>query len=96
MPGKSAIDHLFRIRQLVEKYGEKNKMLCMVFINLKKTYNIVPREVFKWASNRKEVLKIYINLIYSRYNGSSTIVYLYLFVFISILCLYEKTEHFNV
>jgi len=35
----------------------------MVFIDLKKAYGRVPKEVLKWASMKKEVPKMYINLI---------------------------------
>ena len=74
MPGKSTMEPLFCVRQLVEKYREKKKKLCMVFIDLEKAYDRVPREVLKWALMRKEVPKAYINLIQDMYDSSSTSV----------------------
>ena len=68
------MEPLFCVRQLVEKYREKKKKLCMVFIDLEKAYDRVPREVLKWALMRKEVPKKYINLIQDMYDSSSTSV----------------------
>jgi hypothetical protein len=42
----------------------------MVLMDLKKAYNIVLREVLKWALMRKVVPKIYINLNQDMYEGS--------------------------
>jgi len=41
MPGKSMMEPLFCVRQLVENYREKKKKLCMVFIDLEKAYDKV-------------------------------------------------------
>jgi len=49
MSGKSTMDPLFCVKQLVKKYKEKNKKLCMVFTDLEKEHDRVPREVIKWA-----------------------------------------------
>jgi hypothetical protein len=57
------MEPLFCIRQLVEKYREKNKKLCMVYIDLEKVYDRVARKALKWTLMRKEIPKIYINLI---------------------------------
>lgn len=38
MPGKSTIETLFCVRQLVEKYWEKKKKFFMIFIELEKAY----------------------------------------------------------
>ena len=39
MPGKSTIDGIFAVRQWIEKYREKGKNLCMVFLDLEKAYD---------------------------------------------------------
>jgi len=67
MPGKSMIEPLFCVRQLVEKYREKKQNLYMVVIDLKKVYDRVPREVLKWALMRKEVPKTYIKVVVDMY-----------------------------
>lgn len=45
MPERSTIEAIFLLRQLMEKYREKNKDLHMVFIDLKKAYDRVLREI---------------------------------------------------
>jgi len=47
MPGKSTMEPLFCVRQLVENYREKKKMFFMVLIELEKAYDRVPRKVLK-------------------------------------------------
>jgi hypothetical protein len=49
MQGKSTMKPLFCVRQLVKKFREKKKKLCMVFIDLKKVYDRVSRKVLKLA-----------------------------------------------
>ena len=43
MPGKSAADTIFALRQLIERYQGQVPLHC-VFIDLEKVYDQVPRE----------------------------------------------------
>ena len=72
MPGRSTMEPIFCVRQIVEKYREIKKKLCMVFIDLEKAYDRVPREILKWALMKKGLPKVYVNIIEDMYEGAST------------------------
>jgi hypothetical protein len=44
MPGRRTIDAMFAVRQLMVRYGEKQKTLHIIFIDLVKACDRVPRE----------------------------------------------------
>jgi hypothetical protein len=74
MPGRSIVETIFLIRQLMEKYREKKKDLHMVFIDLEKAYNKVPRNVMWWALQKHKVSTKYITLIKDMYDNVVTSV----------------------
>ena len=48
MPDKGTTDVIFIARQQQEGYLEKKKKLYFYFLDLKKAFDWVPREVVKW------------------------------------------------
>ena len=77
IPGISTTDAIFIVRQLQEKYLEKKKELWMAFIDLKKAFDGVPREVIWWALKPLRELGVeegMISVIKSMYIGTMTAV----------------------
>ena len=57
------MEAIFLVRQLMERYREHKKDLHMVFIDLEKAYDKIPRNVMWWALEKHKVPTKYITLI---------------------------------
>jgi hypothetical protein len=69
MPGRSTMEAIFLIWKLMEICREQKKDLHMVFIDLEKAYNKVPRNVMWWALQKQKVSTKYITLIKDMYDS---------------------------
>uniref|UniRef100_A0A8I6YAQ5 Reverse transcriptase domain-containing protein n=1 Tax=Hordeum vulgare subsp. vulgare TaxID=112509 RepID=A0A8I6YAQ5_HORVV len=74
MPGRSTMEAIFLVRQLMERYREQKKDLHMVFIDLEKAYDNIPRNVMWWALEKHKVPIKYITLIKDMYGNVVTSV----------------------
>lgn len=74
MPGRSTMEAIFLVRQLMERYKEQKKDLHMVFIDLEKAYDKIPRNVMWWALEKHKVPLKYITLIKDMYDNVVTSV----------------------
>ena len=67
MPGKSAADAIFALRQLMKRYREGQVPLHCIFIDLEKACNRVPREEVWNCLRLKGVTESYVRLIQDMY-----------------------------
>jgi hypothetical protein len=74
MPGRSTMEAIFLIRQVMERSKEQKKDLHMVFIDLENAYDKIPRNLMWWALDKHKVPTKYVTLIKDMYNKVVTSV----------------------
>ena len=67
VPCRDTTDAIFVIRQLQEKYLAANKRLYMVFIDLEKAFDRVPRKVIWFALRTLDVEEWIVRLVQGMY-----------------------------
>ena len=73
-PGRGKTDGIFIIRELFEKYEMAGRDQYMVFVDLEKAFDRVPREVIWWSLRRKGVLEREIKALMEMYTNIETFV----------------------
>ena len=84
--GKSTMGPVFALKILQEKYKEKQKDLHMIFVDLEKAYDRVPRYLIWWATRKIAIPEGYVKVIQDMYRGTKTTV--------KTIC--GRTEYFEV
>lgn len=72
MKGVGTMDGIFSLRQTMEKYREKQQVLHMVFIDLEKAYDRVPRDEVWQCLRERGVPEKYIRIVQESYNNATT------------------------
>ncbi|KAD4889082.1 hypothetical protein E3N88_21155 [Mikania micrantha] len=74
MPGRSTTEAIHVLRRLMEKYREKKRDLHMVFIDLEKAYDSVPRQLIWDSLQSRGIPWRYIEMIRDTYASAKTSV----------------------
>ena len=72
--GKSTTEPMFCLRILQKKHREHDKELHMVFVDLERAYDTIPRELICHCLRKRMVSEQYINIIKDMYKDCSTSV----------------------
>ena len=74
MPERSTMEAIFLIRQVMERYREKKKDLHVVFTDLEKAYDKIPKNFIWWTLDKYKVPTKYVGLIKDMHNNIVTSV----------------------
>ncbi|KAL5153826.1 LINE-1 retrotransposable element ORF2 protein [Glycine soja] len=74
MPGRSTMEAIYLLRRVMEQYRMAQQDLHLIFIDLEKAYDRVPREILWKALEKKGVRVAYIQAIQDMYDRVSTSV----------------------
>ena len=74
MTGRSITKAIFSLRELIEKYRAERKNLHMVFIDLEKAYDRVPRDLIWCVLNKRNVARCFIEIIKDMHGRAVTSV----------------------
>ena len=72
MSGKGTGDAIFIVRQLQEKFMEKGKDLFYVFVDLKKAFDRVSRDVVRWTLRQLGVEEWLVQTVMAMYEKART------------------------
>ena len=72
MPGRGTTDAIFAARQVIEKHREMQKELHMMFIDLEKAYDRVPRQEVWRCLREQGVPEKYVRLVKDTYEDART------------------------
>ena len=72
MPGRGTIDAIFILRQMQERYIEKDRTLYLCFVDLEKAFDRVPREVLWWAMRKVGVEEWVVRVVQAMYRQAKS------------------------
>ena len=72
MPGKSTTKAIYLLRRLMKKYREQKKNLHLVFIDLEKAYDTIPRRNVWDSLKNRGISRRYVEEIQDMYDRVST------------------------
>lgn len=72
MPGRSTTDAVFALRQIMERHRERRRGIHLIFIDLEKAYDRVPRQEVWRCMREKKIPEKYIRLVQDMYEGART------------------------
>lgn len=76
MPGKGAIDAIFILRQLQEKYISKKKDMFFIFVDLEKAFDRIPRKIIWWSMRKLGVEEWLVQVVRSMYENAKSKVHI--------------------
>jgi hypothetical protein len=68
--GRSCMGHIFTLQLILEKYNARSRQIGLVFVDLEKAYDSVPRKMLWKTLEMKSISEPLINATKEIYNGN--------------------------
>ena len=71
-PGRGTTDTLLAVRRMQEEYKDKERKLCMYFVDIEKAFDRVQKKMTQCSMRKKRLPEVIVGVVMSLYHRANT------------------------